>query len=170
MVFARRVNARFTAIRVPGITSATIQRSQKPLIPFSQLKEFYAHPDAFYWLVWTYPSTSRWKTVRSWVTRRVRSAMTEALREKGFDRLGRRITAPGHTHYGATEPGYSAARATMVEPLPGTDGSGKRGVLRGLTGMVVLRSLPAAVTIPYDALKKEMGQAVDGIVKTCSKP
>ncbi|KAI9768980.1 MAG: hypothetical protein M1840_004576 [Geoglossum simile] len=156
MVFARRVTTKFSTIRSPGVTTAIIQRSQKPLIPFSQLKEFYAHPDAFYWLVWTFPSTSKWKTVRSWVTRRVRNAMTEALRERGFDRLGRRIIAPGLVHHGATELKDLTSKAT-AKPLP------------DLTGMVVVKSLPAAITIRYEELKKEMGQAVDEIVKTCSK-
>jgi hypothetical protein len=151
MVFAHRVGTKFSTIRSPGVTSAIIQRSQKPLIPFSRLKEFYTHPDAFYWLVWTFPTTSRWKTVRSWVTRRVNNAMTEALRERGFDRLGRRIITPGLTHHGEA----------TAKPLP--------DLLPDLTGMVVVKPLPAAVTIRYEELKKEMGQAVDEIAKTCSK-
>ena len=94
--------------------------------------------------------------------------MTEALRDKGFDRLGRRITAPGHTRPGAGELKDLTGKIT-VKSVPKMDGSGNRTMLNDLTGMIVVKSLPAAVTITYEELKKEMGRAVDGIVKTCSK-
>ena len=70
--------------------------------------------------------------------------MTEALRDKGFDRLGRRVVAPEH-----------ACRSN--------------GQL-DLTGMIIIQPRSTAITVKFETLKKEMGLVVDNIAKVCSKP
>ncbi|KAH0538216.1 hypothetical protein FGG08_005185 [Glutinoglossum americanum] len=133
---------------VHGITSAILQISRDQLILKNhlKLKQFNAHPDALNYRVVTTPKTvSKYKTVRSWVTRRVNNAFTEALRDKGFDKLGRRVDGPENA-------GHSSA-----------------GQLESLTGTVIVQLNANAVTIKFGALKKEMDLAVDAVAKFCSK-
>jgi hypothetical protein len=70
--------------------------------------------------------------------------MTEALRDRGFDKLGRRIVAPEHARRSA-------------------------GHFGDLTGMVIIQPHSSIITVKFDALKKEMGLVVDNIAKVCSK-
>jgi hypothetical protein len=133
-------------ISAPGITSAIVHYSRIPLVPTHgpKPKESKALPHALCCRVHTHlKAVSKYKTVRAWVTRRVKNAITEALRDRGFDRLGRRAVLPEE---------YAHHRSAG-----------------NLAGTVIIQPNSSVVTIKFEALKKEMGLVVDNIAKACSK-
>lgn len=82
------------------------------------------------------------RVVRSWITRRTRATISEALKERGFDREGRRIVRTG-------QPSEAGADANT----------------RGLTGTLEVVIRPQCITEDSSTVQKEVSTLLDDLIE-----
>lgn len=97
------------------------------------------------------------RVVRSWATRRVKQAVTEALRMRGFGRNGRTLLDPNDS-----TPTGSRSNGSLVRmPLP--HGSG------GLIGTVNIQVLPSSIETSFTEVQRQAEVMVGKILELCTR-
>ncbi|KAI9817496.1 MAG: hypothetical protein M1827_001106 [Pycnora praestabilis] len=99
--------------------------------------------DTLWWSVSTLNSVEPKRVVRSWLNRRGKISVTEALRSKGLDQDGR-----------------------YIEGAPQKSFIGHKGNLRGSFHMQMKQEM---VSAKFEDVRKQAGLAVDLLIQACAK-
>ncbi|GAE00229.1 conserved hypothetical protein [Paecilomyces variotii No. 5] len=125
---------------VPPVAARYLGAQSHPIRP--KIAHMYANrdPDTLWWRVQT-NSLDHKRVVRSWCARRVRNAFRKALRDRGYDGEGRRISQSTD----AVEP------SSQPEP--------------GLKGSVEIVVRPESIKEKFTEVLKESSSLVDTVVQ-----
>ena len=97
------------------------------------------------------------RVVRSWAGRRIVQAMTEALRVRGFDKTGRRLT-------------YSEGSAVTGSKLHGNPiDMTTRSTPEALIGTANVYVLPDIIKTSFTEVQRQAGVVADKVLATCGR-
>ena len=107
------------------------------------------------WLEFIGNSLQKKRVVRSWATRRIHQAVTEALRMRGFDRNGRKLVDSDASKLKTSESNGSPVNLTT------------KHAPEALVGTVEVHILPNIVRTSYTEVQRQAGVMVDKILEIC---
>lgn len=109
------------------------------------------------WMQFTGNTMQKKRVVRSWATRRVDQAVTEALRTKGFNRNGKRLAHP------------AASTLTQSESKGSPVGLALEHSPEVLVGTVEVLILQNCIETSFTEVQRQAGLMVDRILEICGR-
>ncbi|KAF2116584.1 hypothetical protein BDV96DRAFT_29519 [Lophiotrema nucula] len=140
--------ANYTSAYSAQILRAIVSDPSHPLCLARTRKEKQKERSGLWWHVTVNHNASSTKVVRTWITRRLRTAFNDELRLRG-------ITYDGKLTRGKSGFTHRSALSRMMQ----------EGKSLSLTGSIRLHCKPALVTAKYEEVRQETGKAVDILLR-----
>ena len=100
------------------------------------------------WITCTSNTMPGTKVVRSWTTRKMRQAIVDALKSRGFDRKGKKLKA-------------------LAEPGQGIDGG--HVVPELLSGTLSIETMPLIRETKYEEVQRQAAMVVNEVIRICGQ-
>lgn len=100
------------------------------------------------WIMCTSNTMPGSRVVRSWTTRKMRQAIVDALKSRGFDRKGKRLK-------------------TLAGPGQGVDGG--RVLPELLTGTLSVETMPLIRETKYEEVQRQAATVVNEVIRICGQ-